>query len=163
MIYAGTGHRPPKLGLGYTPEDNRILTEFVVKQLQESVGIGKIISGMATGFDQALAHAAILCNIPFIAAVPFEGMEAKWPEDGKKRFDALLQKAEEVVIVSEGGYSNKKFYVRDTWMVDHANGVLALYDESCSGSGTGITVKYAQEKGVRVWNLWNKWMQPSQT
>jgi uncharacterized phage-like protein YoqJ len=160
FVIAGTGHRPPRLGLGYDPESNRLLTGFATQALGTYVFAGNVtavISGGAQGWDQALAHAAIRLGIPLTVAVPFEGQESKWPAAGRKRYLAILAKAKEVVVVSQGGYANHKFYARDQWMVDHANLVLALLDGKPQRSGTRLTVEYANGRGVPVVNGWADW------
>ncbi len=168
---AGTGHRPPRLGLDYGPNGNRTLTKFVASALTELIStshnIKSIVQGMAQGFDQALAHAAITLNIPVIAALPFEGQESKWPSDSKRRFNAILAKCKEVKVVSKGGYHPEKYLVRDEWMVDRvvqdaAAGdgelplLIALFDGQSSG-GTNHTFRYAFDESVVTWNLWNAW------
>lgn len=164
---AGTGHRPPRLGLGYDPESNRRLTRFAEHQLsllleehakaEVYAGTAKVISGMAQGWDQALAHAALNVGIPLICALPFEGQESKWPPAGQARYRAILSRASQVVVVCKGGYANWKFARRDEWMVDHANFVLALKDRKPESSGTSLTVDYAEAKGVPVKNVWDEW------
>lgn len=158
MKIAATGHRPPRLNLAYSPEDNKLLTMFAKDMLEKSMeGYDEItvISGMATGWDQAIAHAAILLCLPLIAALPFEGQESKWPKSGKDRYNAILRRAKEVVLVTKGGYDNKKFIVRDEWMVDHADAILALWDGEESG-GTYHTVRCAEDLGIPVVNVWQQ-------
>ena len=38
-----------------------------------------VISGMALGWDQAVARATADLGIPWVAAITFEGQESKWP------------------------------------------------------------------------------------
>src|SRR5438105_861451 len=102
MIIAGTGHRPPRLGLGYADEDKQLLRRFAVDCLNLQHGLTKIISGGANGWDQAIAEAAAELGIPFIVAVPFVGQESKWPQKAQEQYRELLAKAEKVVTVSEG-------------------------------------------------------------
>lgn len=159
MKIAATGHRPPRLGLTYRPDHNRILTMFAKMALEESVqGYGEltVISGMAQGWDQAVAHAAVLLGLPFIAALPFEGQDGPWPEQGRARYRALLRKAQEVAVVSPGGYAKSKYIERDRWMVNHADGVLALWDGAKNG-GTFETIRYAEDNDVEVINVWEQW------
>jgi hypothetical protein len=156
FVLAGTGHRPPRLGLGYDPESNRLLTEFAESQLRGDPP-ARLLSGMAQGWDSAIAHAAVRLGIPLVCAVPFEGQESRWPPDAQARFRALLAKAKEVVVVCDGGYANWKFVKRDEWLVDHADCVLSLLDNRPERSGTRTTVEYALGKGVRVVNCWPWW------
>lgn len=155
MILAGTGHRPPRLGLGYTSEDRKKLCDFIKPHLKR-LKPEQVISGGAQGFDQALAQTALILGIPYVVAVPFIGQEAKWPDDAKRLYEQILDTARRVVVVCDGGYANWKFATRDRWMVDNSEGLVALYDGS-GNSGTAITVDYAVEQGKPVENLWQFW------
>lgn len=157
MIIAATGHRPDKLG-GYSPDVNRDLTMFaktVLEELREQYDGLEIISGMAQGWDQSVAHASIMLSIPFVAAVPFKGQESMWPQRGKDRYFAILSEACRKVIVCEGGFSPEKMQKRNEWMVDMADGMIALFDGS--NGGTANCVRYADQQGVPVINVWEQW------
>lgn len=160
MHIAATGHRPPRLNLDYSSESNRVLTMFAKTALEESQqGYDDqicVISGMAQGWDQACAHAAILLGMELICALPFEGQESKWPADARKRYNAILARAKQVKVVCTGPYSPKQYIERDRWMVDNADAVLALWDGERKG-GTFETIAYAREQDVPVLNVWNAW------
>lgn len=91
MVVAGTGHRPNKLG-GYSKEAFKKLVDIAEKALRQ-VKVTEVISGMALGWDMALAQASINLNIPFIAAVPFKGQEIKWNKEIQIYYQELLEKA----------------------------------------------------------------------
>lgn len=148
-VIGGTGHRPSKIG-GYilpNPTYNYICQQAEKILLQEKPD--KVISGMALGFDMWLANIAIKLGIPFIAAVPFMGQDSKWPFESRKIYKILLAKAAEVVIVSEGEYSAKKLQIRNEWIVDHCNLLLACYNNDETG-GTANCVKYAEKIGREI-------------
>jgi uncharacterized phage-like protein YoqJ len=158
MIISFTGHRPQRLGLDYSDKSNLILKNFVIDNLPSlGLKIDKILSGGATGFDQAVAEAAIDLSIPYVIALPFKDMDAKWPKDGRDRFKKLLDKATEVLYICEGGYANWKFFIRDEYLVKNCNTLIALYDGK-EGSGTSLTVKSANTLKIPVINLWEKWI-----
>ena len=94
-------------------------------------------------------------GIPFIAAVPFEGQESRWPRQHQDEFRALLDKAERVEVVCPGPYANWKFLKRDEWMVDECTKLLALWDGVKDG-GTWHTVQYARAIGRPRLNLWGR-------
>jgi uncharacterized phage-like protein YoqJ len=102
------------------------------------------ICGVAVGADQLFAVICIRLGIPFIAAVPFVGQECKWPEHVQKQYKKILTNAKEVIIVSDGDYSNQKFHIRNEWIVDHSDKLLAYYDGSVR-SGTGNCYNYAKK------------------
>lgn len=152
MILCGTGHRPNKLG-GYA----NAVTQRLINIAQQQLLILRpeiVISGMALGWDQALAEAAWKMKIPFHAYIPFEGQEKMWPKQSKDDFNLLRQSAERVVICCEGGYASWKMQRRNEMMVDAADQVLALFDGSISG--TWNCIKYAEQKSKPIINCWSK-------
>lgn len=142
MIVAFTGHRPDKLG-GYNlpnPTYTRVCQkiEKVLMELKPE----KVITGMALGVDQWAAMIAYKLKIPFLAAIPFENQESKWPETSQKTFRLLRKLASEEVIVSPGKYSAAKMQVRNEWMVDNCDKLIAIWDGT--EGGTGNCINYAK-------------------
>lgn len=156
MIIAGTGHRPNKLG-GYSDVAFDGLCEIIHDWLDENPQVEKIISGMALGWDMALADTAVVRGIPLVAAVPFVGQERMWPDKSKRIYQELLSGASEVVVVSEGEYAPWKMQVRNKWMVDNCDTVLAIWNGT--DGGTANCVRYAQAANKPIVNLWDKYEQ----
>lgn len=152
MIIAATGHRPEKLG-GYGEAVRDRLRALAAGYLKAEAPL-TVISGMARGWDQAFAEAAIELRIPFIAAVPFEGQHHRWQPDGQRHFEWLCSKAALVKIVSHRPGS-RAMQQRNEWMVDQANKICALWDGSTGG--TFNCIRYANRVGRPVENLWPKW------
>lgn len=154
MIVAATGHRPDKLG-GYAPawSERRLI---LARRWLEVVRPSRVISGMALGWDQAWAQAAVDLRIPLVAAVPFIGQERAWPAMSQVGFEQLLKRAAEVVIVSPGGYSVAAMHKRNEWMVDHCHLLAALWDGT--SGGTAGCVQYARKVGRPMVNLWDNWI-----
>ena len=76
MILGFTGHRPVSLPGSYSEHTERALlstADFVLAQYKPT----KVISGMALGWDTAVAQCAIDRGISLIAAVPFESQSSK--------------------------------------------------------------------------------------
>jgi len=153
VILAGTGHRPDKLG-GYGAAVSARLVDLARAALIR-YRPNEVISGMALGWDTALALAAIELGIPLTAAIPFEGQECKWRPEQQEQFRAILALATTVAIVSPGGYAVWKMQTRNEWMVDRATGVLALWNGT--GGGTGNCIEYARTRQVEIVNLWGAW------
>ena len=147
-ILAFTGHRPNKLG-GYSL-DNPLKLKIESKIREELIRIDPVccISGMALGVDQWAAQACVDLEIPFIAAVPFEGQECKWPNYQQDTYYYLLSKAAKTIIVSDGGYAAYKMQVRNKWMVDRADKILAVWDGS--SGGTANCVQYAESLNKEI-------------
>lgn len=155
MIIAGAGHRPDKLG-GYDSYLLMNLRVFAQQELQR-INPKTVISGMALGWDMAIAAAAVNLDIPLIAAVPFDGQELRWPSDKKRIYKWLLSKAKSIHIVSRGGYAPYKMQRRNRWMVDQCDMVLALWNGT--QGGTYNCIQYAHERRKPVENVWIRWTQ----
>ena len=106
---------------------------------------------MALGVDQWAAHIAHKLGIPFIAAIPFEGQEKAWPEKSQKVYRLLRKLADEEVIVSPGDYSAAKMQVRNEWMVDHCDTLIAVWNGT--SGGTGNCVKYAKSQHKSMYQI----------
>jgi uncharacterized phage-like protein YoqJ len=156
MEVAVTGHRPEKLG-GYSESVHANLVRFAREILgrapKENVAI---ITGMALGWDIAIAQACDEDGIPFIAAVPCDDQEAIWEPESQNRYRRLLLRAQDVHVVSPGPFALWKMQARNKWMVDRCKAVIALWDGS--GGGTKNCVDYAQRKGVMLVNVWDEWV-----
>lgn len=148
---AGTGHRPEKLG-GYDYYNpKRVWVRSEIKVALEFLKPTRGISGMALGFDQDLASVFVEMAIPFTAAIPFVGQEDGWPPHARKFFDWLLERADDVVIVSPGPYAAWKMQTRNEWMVDHSQWIIACWDGS--SGGTKNCVDYAIKRKHRMWMI----------
>jgi uncharacterized phage-like protein YoqJ len=146
-----TGHR--KL-----PEDKiGIILMNLDKEIEKLIhnGVTTFISGGATGFDQIAASLIAAkkemgCDIRLVMALPCHGQEMSWGEKAKRIYHHLLEDADTVVYVSEE-YSESCMKKRNRYMVDNsAYCICALLREK---SGTGHTVRYAQQKNRRVINV----------
>jgi uncharacterized phage-like protein YoqJ len=154
MIIAGTGHRPNKLG-GYSEKvDSRLvdLAESAITRLFPNTK--QIISGMALGWDLALAEAAINLEIPLIAAIPCPNQYKSWPQNSQDKYNRILNHTSKVEMISKV-YSVKAMQKRNEWMVDNCDTLLALWNGS--NGGTANCINYANSVG-RIWiNLWENW------
>jgi uncharacterized phage-like protein YoqJ len=150
-----TGHRS---GMGFRYRSDQ-LDRFALASIC-SAEPDLIITGMAVGWDQAVAAGAARLGIPFIAAVPFPGQADPWPDRARRHYEDLLTQAAEVVeVTSERPYSQKlvtkAMHTRNQFIVDRANQILALYNGG--GGGTGHCIKRAQIAKVPVTNVWELW------
>ncbi len=165
MIWAGTGHRPNKIFYkdknGYNEKTLTALTGLVRETL-ERIQPTTVITGMALGFDTALALAALELNIPYWSYVPFIGQEKIWLPSSITRYNMLLEKAEKVEVCFPEGYAPWKMMGRNTRMVDDSDALLALYNGDNTG-GTHNCITYAQSKKKEVYNLWLSWEALSNT
>ena len=77
MHIAVTGHRHDKLG-GYSPTAFRTLQVLAEQELIK-LAPTTVLTGMALGWDQAVAAACVKLGLPFVACVPFAGQDRIWP------------------------------------------------------------------------------------
>ena len=106
-------------------------------RLQPSV----VYDGMAPGVDQIVATAAKELEIPIICCYPF-------PKKYYHPIEQWIAENNEVIFVSLQ-YSKNAYYIRDKFMVDHADKLLCVWDGIGSG-GTFLTRKYAFQQGKEI-------------
>lgn len=148
MILAVTGHRPDKLGGWHIPNPT---FEEVVKRMDVALMALRpeiVITGMSLGVDQWMAELCIENDIPFWAAVPFQGQESVWPDHSKARYHELLAHAAKIHIISPGPYERHKMHIRNRWMVKNCNTLLAVWDGSSGGTSNCVNTAY--ELGRKV-------------
>lgn len=142
-----TGHRPGKLG-GYVYSETQRRVRAALRARFAEIKPSMVISGMALGVDQWAAEEAVELGIPFTAAVPFEGQESRWPVESQVRWRLLMDMAAEIVIVSPGGYAVEKMQIRNRWMVDHCDKLIAVWDGSPGGAANCFG--YAEARGTVI-------------
>jgi uncharacterized phage-like protein YoqJ len=157
MIVAFTGHRPDKLG-GYN-ENNSIangVKKALLKEIKQLIlyeNAIEFISGGALGVDTWAAEAVLEARKPFphiklTIAKPFPSQDSKWPEESRIRFKKFCDLADRIVDVNNDPYSALKMQLRNEWMVDHADVVVAIWDGT--EGGTRNCVRYAKRQGKRL-------------
>jgi uncharacterized phage-like protein YoqJ len=161
QIFAATGHRPDKLG-GYSLSVHNRLVKLAKRYLQSHRPY-KAISGMALGWDQAFAQACIDLEIPFEAAIPFEGQEKRWPRDSQIYYNDLLTQAKSIHIVGTAKPEAPMYQIaklmqeRNRYMVLHCTRLIALWDGTEGGTANCIRFARANHKKCKIVNLWDKW------
>lgn len=147
---AVTGHRPQKLGnewdgIGYYSDRARDNLQEVIYEFTPQL----LISGMALGIDMIWAELAIDNHIPFIAAVPCVGQENLWSDRQQKRYWKLVNHPLcDMKIITASLYTPEVMQIRNQWMVDNCDMMVAVWD-GLSG-GTGNCVKYAKGVGRKL-------------
>ena len=159
MIYGFTGHRPPKLG-GYDKASQQKVYDFAYQTVFTHLDSGDTaIIGMAQGWDMAVAGTCVALDIKYTAAVPYPGQELVWPDpETRAHYRELLRNANRIVHINQstGGNAARALQLRNQWIVDHSEKLIALWDGEEAG-GTYNCVKYARRQGVEVINVWSDW------
>ena len=149
MIIGVSGHR--RLG-SYDVPNNPVYLDIkkrLTKKLLE-LKPDVVITGMAIGCDILTAEICVEHNIPFVAAIPFEGQTNAWSDKDRDNYNMLLTKAKQVIMVTEGGYENWKYQARNEWIVDNCDELVAVYDMKTKNGGTKNTMKYAWGLNKRI-------------
>lgn len=148
-----TGHRPNLLG-GYHVQPR--LDHFALTVLAELMP-ERVATGMAQGWDQAVASACVVPGIPFVAVLPGINQVAKWPAPAVRRYGQLLTAADQVEQMPfDAAGIGRAFHAHDERLVVVASQVLALWNGD-PRTGTGMTVRMARERSVPVVNVWEGW------
>ncbi len=156
LTLAATGHRPDKLG-GYNTTTLLRLQSIATKALTAAVhthDIYRVISGMALGWDLAIAQAALDIGLPLIAAIPCPQQPAKWSPDLILKWKQIKDQAKEVHIISPT-YTPECMQRRNIWMINNADVVLALFNGKQKG-GTWNAVQFAIQTEKPIINVWDQ-------
>lgn len=157
---AVTGHRPTRFAFRYDESDPRCAA--LKQQLRCQLirlcrrGVRRFWVGGALGVDLWVTEALLAlraegCYAPEIClAVPFEGYDAGWSEADRQRMAAVRLACQQVAVVTDGADPAEDFKVRNRYMVDRADCLLAVWDSDRRRSGTGMTVHYAERLGLPV-------------
>lgn len=163
LVIVGTGHRPQKLELngldGFSDKVHDTLVKFL-KEILSEYPVKCVISGMALGFDQALAEAALQLNISVVAALPCFDQDSLWPVRQQARYKRLIKQCKKVIYVSSKRYDKYCLQRRNKWMVNKLGKVgllLAFYNGS--KGGTHNCIKYATNRKKKIVNVWDKWVE----
>lgn len=156
-----TGHRPTRFKFGYKENyagckrlKKRLYEQFVL--LYEN-GVRRFFVGGSLGVDMwageqvlTLKEQAGYDDIELVIILPFDGHDARWDERSRKRMEILRKKCFKCLIVGKED-CRESYIKRNCYMVDHANFLVAVYDnERNLKSGTMQTVRYAEKKGLAI-------------
>ena len=146
-----SGHRalPPE-----TMDLVRKRTKRAIRDLYAQ-GYRTFITGGALGYDTMVAVMLFHLRDEFpevqtVLAYPYEGFNSKWTLQQWQEYRDRLLRYDEVVCVSQEP-SRYAYWMRDRYMVDRASLCVGYCIDAASG--TGYTMSYARQKGVRVLNL----------
>lgn len=152
-VMAITGHRPQSLDNDYTygSELWRGL-RAAYEELFIGFKVDRLLTGCALGVDTVAAEVAAANGIPYTACIPFDGQQNKWPRAAKQRYERLLSRADDMIIVSPGGYAAWKLHKRNEFMVDNSSILLATWNGKPKG-GTYACVQYGMKKHGSILRL----------
>lgn len=127
----------------------------VIKSLIHDHQVNHFISGLAIGVDMlgvesvAFVRAFGGPEVTITGAMPFPSQPSRWPKPTRDHWDNVCGLCNKVVSVSADPYSPDKMQIRNVWMVDHSDYVIAIWDGISKG-GTQNCINYAKSKGKAI-------------
>jgi len=154
---AVTGHRPNKLwGYNLADKHYQAMKDWFKRELVER-STTDAYSGMALGVDTVFSLSVLELKdqgykIKLHCAIPCQNHSSKWVSESKEQYNAILSKADEVVVVTDKPYAPYLMQIRNQYMVDRADEVFAVWDGT--SGGTANCVRYAKriERPVTIIN-----------
>lgn len=161
MACAITGHRPSRFKFKY--DEKNTGCKRLKKRLHDQLillyeqGVRRFYVGGALGVDMwageillRLKEQPEYSDLELVEVLPFEGHDDKWDARSRQRLTFLREHSEFVTIIGKHGVGNA-YLERNRYIVDQADYVLAVYDNNRKiRSGTGMTVHFAEKKGLPV-------------
>lgn len=154
-----TGHRPKKISNKLYDVNSDLSKTYIsyfksyIKSLLEVHDTINCITGMALGVDTLFAIAVLQLQnsaypVYLTCAIPCLNHSSKWPSSSTKIYDAILLRADDTVLVTNQAYTRDCMQLRNEYMVDHADSVLAVWDGT--PGGTANCVNYTKSVGKPV-------------
>ena len=154
---AFTGHRPKSFPWKYNeaaPDCVRLKEVLAAHiKLPADSGVTNLLSGMAQGVDLWCAQIVLELRkknpvLRLHCILPCERRESKWTVSAQEHYRSILAQADGIIYVGQE-YSQDCMLKRNRYLVEHSTILLAFYNGS-RRSGTGATVRYAQQVGREI-------------
>lgn len=151
-----SGHRPEKLpdgGSDYS-QTVRTLKSILYKEIIDSAenGYTTFVTGLARGVDlwageMVMELKAQGMPLKLVAAAPYRAHGSSFKGRDKFVLGNIFLKADEIVYISEN-YSRDCMRLRNEYMVDRSDKLIAVVSDY--RSGTGQTIRYAERKQLEL-------------
>ena len=151
MKIAVTGHRQKDI-----KEPEQQVRIKLSTKMRYAENVEEVIVGMCDGVDLWAAEEAHSLGYDVIAVVPYKGFRNRISSPAL--YDSVLEYAKETIVLNDAiEYPGPDcFHVRNRFMVDRADVLLAYCELGKKTGGTIATIKYAIEKDVPVANVINE-------
>lgn len=145
-----TGHRQLPSSVSPLQQALALRIEALARE-----GYTDFLSGGAVGFDLLAAEAVLRARERFPALrllmiLPYEGQDRFYPAADRRRYQALLERAD-LVRYTARDYYKGCLLTRDRVLAEAADGCVCYLTRSTGG--TAYTVRHAVARDVPVWNL----------
>ena len=110
------------------------------------------LTSLAEGVDQVFAEELLRMKREVVAVLPFADYRSHLKETSLPRFDRLLRRCRNVIVLDAGDGVEASYMKAGTYIVDYSDVVIAVWDGRTSAGlgGTGDVVAYALERRKRV-------------
>jgi len=151
-----SGHRPEKLpGKGLCDRAETVFIKNLLRsKIEKSISEGytRFLSGVARGIDLWAAQTVLELreihpDITLVCVKPVENQGHNFPEEDRIVYESVINRADKVVCTS-AGYTRSCYAVRNRYMVDNAEKLIAFVNNY--RSGTGQTINYARKLGRKT-------------
>lgn len=147
-----TGHRPSSLSNDYGYDYHSGKWKYTIqifKELLIRYKATEAITGMALGADTAFAIAVLELkksgyDLKLHCAIPCLNHSSKWPEKSRELYHSILRQADLVQVVSEESYQPRLMQIRNEYMVDHSDLLIAFWNGE--KGGTKNCIDYAKKQ-----------------
>ncbi|NBM17049.1 hypothetical protein [Streptomyces sp. GC420] len=114
-------------------------------------------TNLAAGSDQLFAEVALDHGIPVTAVIPGTDYEQQFSAEELVSYQRLLKACTDRIDLPTARSDEQAYYEAGTWIVDHVDRLLAVWDGRPARGlgGTGDIVAYARRTGVPVTVLWS--------
>lgn len=155
------GHRPTRFKFGYKINTTggkrlkkRLRDEFIALYGQ---GVRRFYTGGCLGVDQWAAEVLIrlkeqpeFSELELAIIAPFPDHDAKWDEWSRNQLRFLISHSAEHLIIGKDDRP-ESYIARNQYMLDHADVVIAVYDNNRTvRNGVGRAVRAAERNGTSV-------------
>lgn len=151
-----SGHRPEKLpGAGKDENtETRFIKELLKKKIQKCISEGyvRFLSGVARGIDLWAAEIVLEFKesnpvIELICVKPIISQGESFPDADKQLYNKIIRSADSVICTSDT-YKRSCYMIRNRYMVDNSDKLIAFVKSY--RSGTGQTINYAKKTGKKT-------------
>ena len=147
-----TGHRPDKMQQG-----EKEIKPLLEKAIDDAISKGFVtfITGMALGTDIWAAEIVLdrkkkNNDLHLICALPHPNFDSRRSLAEKMRFNKIIKKSDLVKEINDH-YFTGCYQVRNEWMVERSNLVIAVFNGQ--KSGTKNTIVYAKKHNIDINNV----------
>jgi len=155
-----SGHRNVHFNMDDS-DIGRIFQQELTNTIKNAINAGynTFYTGMAKGFDIIAAEAVLherydhQESIKLMCIIPYRGQESKWAQKWQKRHDRVLKASDGVQVLNDG-FVTGCYHERNRHLVDNASLLIGLY--SGKAGGTSHTFDYAEQRGLKIVNIWDK-------